>query len=280
MDSIQRIKQLREQQVNKASQAKQFGEQQLSVMDLQKTVLEAAKGVVDYMDGNTSKVVVTNQLESIGTPDALKVAEAIEEMHSTLKTHENTDMSETVGVLKQILNEAKDLPKSIPKPEKQKFKDYSQEFKLLTDAVKAANESVKAQKIQVEAPVVNVDAPQVTVDAPDLKPFEKNIVKAFDKSVKGILFPKYKTDNSKVEKLLEKHTKLLKDIRDEAGKGGGGGGLTLGELAKVSVVESTDNPGVFGLVVLNPDGSTLSAGGGSSPSSTYGSGVYGTAVYA
>lgn len=41
--------------------------------------------------------------------------------------------------------------------------------------------------------------------------------------------------------------------------GGGGGGSAI---PRNMIVESTDFPGVFGLVVLNPDGSMLSVGGG------------------
>ena len=84
--------------------------------------------------------------------------------------------------------------------------------------------------------------------------------------------------------------KLLKDVAEAAAKkavvsvNGGSGGTVYGTDINgggdkvISVVESTDSPGVFGLVVLNADGSALSAGG-SSPSSTYGSAVYGTSTY-
>lgn len=57
----------------------------------------------------------------------------------------------------------------------------------------------------------------------------------------------------------------------------GGGGI--GKLSKISIVESIDFPGVFGMVVLNPDGSTISNGGTPVTPNTYDNGRYGTAIY-
>ena len=63
----------------------------------------------------------------------------------------------------------------------------------------------------------------------------------------------------------------------DAINGGGGGGI--GKLANIDIVESTDFPGVFGMVVLNPDGSSI----GVSPAplrAAYGTAIYDTDVYA
>lgn len=49
-------------------------------------------------------------------------------------------------------------------------------------------------------------------------------------------------------------------------------------LRRVELVESTDTPGVYGMVIVNADGSAVSGGGGSTPSN-YGSGAYGTDTY-
>lgn len=55
---------------------------------------------------------------------------------------------------------------------------------------------------------------------------------------------------------------------------GGGGGLMMGEdingsgVKPIAVVESTATPGVFGVVVLNADGTSLSTGGGATDPDT------------
>ena len=53
-------------------------------------------------------------------------------------------------------------------------------------------------------------------------------------------------------------------------------------LRRVELVESTTTPGSYVLAVGNIDGSPITGGGGGgeTPSSTYGSGTYGTATYA
>lgn len=187
------------------------------------TVLSATTSLIRYLEGHTTKTQVVNQLKSINTPDALRVIPAIKELHETIKKHENTDLTEVVSVMKGILEEAKKLPKELPKTEKQQFIDYTKQFKSLSDAVKAVEKVVKEQELVAEAPIVNVPETKVNVEAPDLLPLQSSMTDVV-KAVKGIVIPEYKTDNKEVEKLLKKSNELLKKLLDKPVSSGGGGG--------------------------------------------------------
>lgn len=183
------------------------------------TVLSATQSLVQYLEGHTSKTEVVNQLESISTPDVRYVVEALQVLDATLKTHENTDLTEITGVMRELLLEAKQVPKNHPED---KTIDYTQQLSGLTDAIQAVEKVVKAQKLIAEAPVVNVPEPNVHVDAPDLKPLQngfKDVVAAVQK----IVIPEFKTDNAAVEKLLKDANKLLQKLLEKPVGGGGGG---------------------------------------------------------
>lgn len=106
-----------------------------------------------------------------------------------------------------------------------------------------------------------------------------------------------KVDPKPFEDKLKEIIELLKKIENKpivtGGPmgGGGGGGISSNRLfgflagtgapVKLAAIESVDHPGVYGLLVLNPDGTAIGTGGGSvTPSSVYGSGTYGSAAYA
>jgi hypothetical protein len=221
MDSIERIKQFNEQKANKQEAETKHKELALGTLQTQEVILRSFRSLIDYLDNRVSKTQVTNQLKEVGTPDALKVKSAIESLHKTLKTHENTDLSEVTKVLQGILDEAKQIPKShneidIPKPI-----DHTKQFESLTKAIQSVEKVVKAQKLVAEAPIVNLPETQVNVDAPDLKPIEsglKNVVKAVDK----VKIPE--TDLKPLEKLLSKANRILQEIADTTPVSGGGGG--------------------------------------------------------
>lgn len=187
-------------------------------------VLSATSSLIQYLEGHTTKTEVVNQLESIHTPDVQYVVEALQVLDATLKTHENTDLSEITGVMRELLNEAKSIPKTLPElPTPDKPIDYSNQLSALKDAIVGVEKVVKAQKLVAEAPVVNVPETNVHVDAPDLQPLQqgfKDVVKA----VSDIVIPEYKTDNTAVEKLLKDANSLLERILKKPVSGGGGGG--------------------------------------------------------
>jgi hypothetical protein len=230
-----RLRQIQADQTNKLVSQHQHQALLTSANQTRNTIIETTESLIKYLEGHTTKTELVNQLESVGTPDVIKVVEAVNELHETLRTHKNTDLSEITEVMQSILNEAKLIPKSLPEAAEQKFIDYSDQFKSLKDAVKAVGEFVREQKLVAEAPIVNVPETKVEVAAPDLKPLQTSI-KDVVTAVKDIVIPEYTTDNKKVEELIAKTNKVLQKILEKPVGGGGGGGSSW------SAVGSDDLP--------------------------------------
>lgn len=147
------------------------------------TVLSATSALIKYLEGHTSKTEVVNQLESISTPDVKYVVEALQVLDQTLQKLESTDLSEVTGVMRELLNEARQIPKELPQlPEPAIPIDYTKQFSSMLEAIKGVEKVVKAQKLVAEAPVVHVPEPTVHVQAPDLDPITTSI-KKLDKTV-------------------------------------------------------------------------------------------------
>ena len=88
----QNIDKLREQRLHKAeldAQAVKHQQSVQTVQQLEKTMVQAFQSLIQYLDGKTTKTEVVNQLESIGTPDAMKVMSAVNDMHGSLKKLKN-----------------------------------------------------------------------------------------------------------------------------------------------------------------------------------------------
>jgi hypothetical protein len=221
---LSRLKTIYEQQEQAKKQQVDKTEAKMSNLDLQETIVRVVKSLFDYLDGHTSKTVVVNQIKDFATSqDTEKVVSALDSLHTTLKTHENTDISPLTEVMNKVLSEVKSLPKDKLELPEQKFVDYSEAITQLTLAVEAVETAVKSQETTVKAPDVNVEAPVVKVDAPDLKPLEK----AFKTAISGIKIPEQKvTDIKPLVDEQKKSNKLLKEIADKpvGGAGGGGGG--------------------------------------------------------
>lgn len=199
-------------------------EGQVQTLQTQEIIAKSFKSLIDYLDNRVSKTAVVNQLQEIGTPDALKVVDSINQLHETIKTHENTDLTEITKVMNDLLTEAKQLPKELPTiPEAKDPKDYSKDFEKLTTAIKAVEKVVQAQELVAEAPVI--PETQVNVEAPDLKPLQTSI-KDVVKAVKAIVIPEAKLDTQPVEKLLKRSNVLLNELLEKPVGGGGGGGST------------------------------------------------------
>lgn len=249
MDSLHKIAQINEQNALKAADEKRHFELVDSALQTQQVILRSFSSLVDFLADHVTKAEVINQLEQIGTPDAYVVADAVNNLHETLRGQEPVDLSEITGLMREVLAQAQQIPKELPElvvPEQETI-DYSEQLKNLEDAVKAVTDAVKAQKTTVEAPVVNVPETRVNVDAPDLKPLSKDI-KAVEKAVKTLVFPEYKTDNAEVEKLLKKQNRTLEQILDKpVGGGGGGGGI------RSTAFEDANSAPYF--IKVNPDGS-------------------------
>ena len=257
---LNRLQEIKEEKANNALALQRHDELVKETKQVQEAVVQAFSMLIDYLDKKTTKTEVVNQLTEIGTPDSLKVVESVNSLHDTLKTHENTDLTEVTSILKDVLAEAKQLPKEkvdITLPEQ---KDYVAQFKELTKAINSVEKVVKGQKLVAEAPIVNVPETQVNVEAPDLKPLETSISsgsKDVVKAVTGIKRPELNTDP--IEKLLQKTNKLLEELPDYMPSGGGGGTSWV----------ATDSNGVPVPIQLEADGSIKVTGGGGSSTTNY-----------
>lgn len=222
----------------------------------QQVIVEVMRGLVDFLDNNVSQTEVVNQLHEIGTPDAYKVVEAVNQLQQTLEHREQIDLSQITELLHAVLQETEKIPKShnvidIPDPI-----DNSEQLKSLETAIKAVETSIKAQKLTAEAPIVNVPETVVNVEKTDLTTLEKEQKQTrtdLVKAIKGIVIPK--TDVKPIEKELKKLNKLFNEFV-EYGTGSSGGGN--------SGVQSTLIRNNNSIAVVNPDGSTIGGGGSSS----------------
>lgn len=187
----------------------------------QETLVKVVRSLVSFLERHTGKTEVTNQLESIGTPDALKVVTAVEDLHKTLKTHENTDLTEITDVMKQVLTQLEQVPKeyqeiTIPETVKvSNMPDHSKDMKALLEAVKAI-------KLVAEAPQVTVEPTPVQIDPTDVSPVTGAVEEA-TKAIKSIVIPQPESLKT-VEKLIRKTNSLLDELLDASPSGGGGGG--------------------------------------------------------
>jgi hypothetical protein len=218
MDRIERIKQQTQQQAELAERTKQAQSQLNALQALDQRMIEIARYLVKYMDGKITKTVVTNQLKTIGTPDALKVEKAVNEMHSTLKKHKNTDLSEVVKVMKSVLGHVAQLPKDNPTFEAKEavsitnLPDFDKYYSKLEKAI--ARLDIKPE-VKVDSPKIQVKPADVVVQAPDLSALTKDL-KAVIKAVQSITIPEVpKTDLSELEKRQDQANRLLKEIIDK-----------------------------------------------------------------
>jgi len=217
------IEQLRKDNQHKAELKEQSRQAQANLKALQaldQRMIEIARSLVKYMDGKVTKTEVTNQLKTIGTPDALKVMKAVNDMHSTLKKHKNTDLTEVTRVMKGILKHVAQLPKENPTYEAfeavsvTNLPDFDSHYQKLEKAISGLD--IKPQ-VNVEAPKVEVKPTDVIVQAPDLSELNKDLRNVI-KAVKEIVIPEApKTDLSGLEKKQDQANTLLQKLFDKPG---------------------------------------------------------------
>lgn len=214
--------------INEKVQADQLAmqrhsETQMSVLQLQETVVKSFQSLTDYLDHKVTRTEVLNQPEEIGTPDVEHVVDAIHVL-SEMMIRNKLDISPIQDSLSELLsgiNGVKDgisgLPTEFPEIEIPEQKDEIKVTNLDDIDFTTLENAIKGIKMVAEAPQVNVDAP----DLSPIKDSLSNVIKA----VKAIKFPEIpKTDLTKVEKKLDTSNKILKDILEKPVGGGGGGG--------------------------------------------------------
>jgi hypothetical protein len=212
-ERFKNIRQINDEKALKARDQQRHDDSIAAQHQTRDTILRAFQTLISFLEGHTGKTEIVNQLKEIGTPDALKVADAVKELHETIKTHENTDLSEVTSILKSLLQETKAIPKSATEvkiPDTVTVSnqtDYSSDLKHLLAAVKGIKLVAEAPKVTVTptTPDVHVD---VNIDQ------VKTGLEAVVSAVKAITIPEVPTtDLSTVEKKLDKSNELLEAIR-------------------------------------------------------------------
>lgn len=224
---FERLKQLNDQIIQQEGEKAKEAAQSLQMLDLRRDIVTSFQSLVDYMERRVSKTHVVNQLREIGTPDALVVAQAVQDLHRSFKERPDLDLTEVISVIKDGLDGLKTSIENIPETQIPENIDYSTQFGSLNSAMQAVVDAIKAQEVTVEAPTVNVESPNVQVDAPDLKPLAKELEKAFKQAIGLIDIPK--TDFTPVVEEQKKTTKAVEKLNktlEEMPVGGGGGGST------------------------------------------------------
>jgi len=231
--AIQRLKEENQRKAELQAEAAQHQQLVDGLGKLDQTTVQAFTALIQFMQGNVPKTEVVNQLQSIGTPDAMKVMSAVNDMHSTLKK-KNVDLTPVVGVMQSILDQVAQIPKELPDAPEQResiavsnLSELVSKFDSLELAIKAvADKEVPAPQVKVDAPEVTVQPTDVQVDV-DLKPITKGLQEAV-KAFKSIVIPEPEPiDLTQVEKKLDTSNKYLREIADKPiGGGGGGGGHT------------------------------------------------------
>lgn len=225
-----------DQQKDKNAQLAQQNAQLAKLSSIERTFVNSISALIKYMDGKTTKTEVINQLKSVGTPDALKVVEAVKRLENVTKQNK-LDTSDLKAVLTEAVSELKKIPKSHAEAPEQResvsVSNISEVNSKLDKVAERMEAAISKIKLVAEAPKVDVKVPEtkapiVNVDAPDLKPLQAAL-KDVVSGIKDIKIPEVPvTDLTKLEKQGEKHTKQLQELIEKpiAVAGGGGGNGT------------------------------------------------------
>ena len=60
---------------------------QIGQLETREAFVRSIKYLIEFLEGHTTKTAVINPIKSVRTPDVDKVTNAVERLHSTLKTH-------------------------------------------------------------------------------------------------------------------------------------------------------------------------------------------------
>lgn len=74
-----------DEQQEKNLASSQYDAQMAKLSSIEKTFVNSFTVLIKFLDGQTTKTEVVNQLKSVGTPDALKVVQAVKELDRTTK---------------------------------------------------------------------------------------------------------------------------------------------------------------------------------------------------
>jgi hypothetical protein len=201
---------------------------------IERNVIGAVGALLQHLQGKTSKVEVTNQLQDVMSgKDAKDLVKSLDKIDKSVLASQ-TDTKPLEELLKQAITQLQAIPKTHAEaPEQLESVKVSN---LSEIDLKPLEKAVKGLKLNVEAPKVNVEAPVVKVDAPDMSYLDslrgdlKKLLGEVVTAVGKVELPETNLENVEKElrdqtKELKTHTeKLDKLIKQPKGGGGGGGG--------------------------------------------------------
>lgn len=258
-------------------QLEQSQKRSAELLRIERNVIGAVGALLQHLQGKTSKVEVTNQLQDVMSgKDAKDLVKSLDKIDKSVVASQ-TDTKPLEALLEQAITQLQAIPKShaeAPEPiESVKVSNLSEiDLKPLEKAVKALKLNVEAPKVNVEAPVVKVDAPDMSyLDTlrGDLEKLLTNVVTAVGK----IELPK--TNLETVEKELQDQTKELKThtekldeliMQPKGGGGGGGNGTPYTDSTGKPVNVEVETDGSIPVTVV----SSGSSGGAAKATDAYG----------
>ena len=257
-DTFDAVRQRREEEARKKAEQDKFEDESEQRLIGKDATILGMQALVEYFENKSDGVTIKNHLESIGTPDVLKVVEKLEEVKECIDEKEDVDLSPVIDVLNKLEVQLSTLPRVFPEQEQKedvKVTNLSEiDTKSIVDAVNSLD-----LKVDVKAPNVTVKPTDVKVDAPDLEPIKLGLQSVVE-AVLGIKWPEIpETDVKGVESRLDKANEHLKKLVEKPVGGGGGGGS--GTSFKTSAGNLT-------YVETESDGSipvTVVAGGSATP---------------
>ncbi len=266
LNSIDKIRQVNDKKAELETKERQHKEQLDRSASLESVLFNSFQSLVTVLEGNGDKA------EAIAM-----VVRALDKLDKE-GSDNKTELATVKAGLTELEQQLKDVPidslKQIPKFLQQRdvikvtnLSELDKGFAQIEKAIKNMELTVEAPQVSVKAPNVNVPAPIVNVPGTDLKPLQTAMLDVV-KAVKAVKIPKPSTvDLSKLEKEAKTHTRLLKEISDKPTGGGGGGASRASPYSDSndiptfpSGVVSTTDPTKKGVVVLNPDGTSIGVG--------------------
>lgn len=149
---------------------------------VQKAIIETTKALISSLGEDIQNVRITNQKDSIKTPDAIKGSETVKGAINELKSAvegKDIDLMPIVSRLEALERAIGKLPTQYPTFPQMPKEMAVNNLKDVTKCIDELRGDVKKLKldprIEVKASDVKVDAPQVNVDLKELKELKKAI---------------------------------------------------------------------------------------------------------
>lgn len=222
------VRQRREEEARKKAEQDKFEDESEQRLIGKDATILGMQALVEYFENKSDGVTIKNHLESIGTPDVLKVVEKLEDVKKCIDEKEDVDLSPVIDVLNKLEVQLSTLPRVFPEQEEKEDVKVTNLSEIDTKSIVDAINSLDL-KVDVKAPNVTVKPTDVKVDAPDLEPIKLGLQSVVE-AVLGIKWPEIpETDVKGIERRLDTSNEHLKKLVEKpvGGSGGGGSGTSF-----------------------------------------------------